>query len=174
MARRTTKETAQVDAFPRGDDAAHADDGDRIPDLSQLPEERWLEALRPLSRYDRLRAQNTVPLQKAGAVGALIGELMMEDRAARVRAVRAARARVPDGDPPPLGDPPGKEPRRQVNFRLGRGEHARLLEAARLFRMRPNVLARLLVVRGVARALREARRDDPCATSRPRGESRMP
>jgi hypothetical protein len=93
------------------------DDGQLIPDLSRLPEERWLEALRPLNRSGRRRAANT------------------------------------------SGDPPSTGARRQVNFRLGPGEHARLIEAAKVFGMRPTVLARLLTVRGVDRALREARRD---------------
>ena len=48
-------------------------------------------------------------------------------------------------------------PRRQVNVRLGPEEHARLVEAPGLFGMQPSVLARVLTVRGVARALREAR-----------------
>jgi hypothetical protein len=126
---------------------------ERVPDLSLLPEDQWLDALRPLSRLDRIRAQNTVSLQKVGLVGALIGDLIMEEGAARARARAAPPARLP------LGDTPPNEPRRQVNFRLGEGEHARLGEAARLFGMRPNVLARVLVVRGVDRALRDARRD---------------
>ena len=65
---------------------------------------------------------------------------------------RQPREEIP-GDSPPTGA------RRQVNFRLGPGEHARLIEAARVFGMRPNVLARVLTVRGVDRALRETRRD---------------
>jgi hypothetical protein len=42
---------------------------------------------------------------------------------------------------------------------MGASEHGRLVEAARLFGMRPNVPARVLVVRGVNRALAEARRE---------------
>jgi len=146
-----------VGALPDDDDGD--DDGEAIPNLSQLPEEQWLDALRPLSRYERVRAQNTVPMEKVGVVGALIGELVLEAGAARARPIPAP-ACAPAGDPPPRGGPHPTRPRRQVNFRLGVNEHARLTEAARLFAMRPNTLARLLVVRGVERALRDARRGE--------------
>lgn len=129
------------------------DDGQLIPNLSRLPEERWLEALRPLNPSGRRRAANTVGMDKIREALALIGQLMLEDDAARARAFAAPPVQLPRGETPPTGA------RRQVNFRLGPGEHARLIEAARVFGMRPNVLARLLTVRGVDRALREARRD---------------
>lgn len=129
------------------------DGGEPIPDLSRMPEDRWLDALRPLSRNGRIRAQNTLSPQKAGVVMALIGELLLEDGEVRARARAAPPPRMPSGDPPP------REARRQVNFRLGAGEHARLTEAARAYGMRPNVLARVLTVRGVERALRDASRD---------------
>lgn len=131
------------------------DDGQLIPNLSRLPEERWLEALRPLNSFQRRRAANTVGMAKTGDAIALIGQLMLEDDAARAGAFSAPPVPLPL----PSGDPPPKGARRQVNFRLGPGEHARLMEAARVFGMRPNVLARLLTVRGVDRALREAGRD---------------
>lgn len=132
------------------------DDGDeRVPDLSRIPRERWLEALRPLSRYERIVARDSLTNQaEVSIVLSLIGQLALEDGEARARAIAAPAPRVPLGDPPPI-----ELPRRQVNFRLGDGEHARLLEAARLFGMRPNMLARLLTVRGVDRALTEARSD---------------
>ncbi len=129
------------------------DDGRLIPNLSRLPEDRWLEALRPLNRSGRDRATSMVAPDKVRHVMALKGQLSLEDDAARARAFAAPPVQLPSGDPPPAGA------RRQVNFRLGPGEHARLIEAARVFGMRPNVLARLLTVRGVDRALREARRD---------------
>jgi hypothetical protein len=129
------------------------DDGRLIPNLARIPEERWLEALRPLNRPDRRRAANTVGMNKIGHALALIGQLMVEDDAARTRAFATPPVQLPRSDPPPTGV------RRQVNFRLGPEEHARLIAAARVFGMRPNVLARLLTVRGVDRALREARRD---------------
>jgi hypothetical protein len=83
----------------------------------------------------------------------VLGQLVSQEHAAKARARTSPPARLPSGDPPPTGM------RRQVNFRLGPGEHARLVEASRLFGMSPTVLARVLTVRGVDRALREARRD---------------
>jgi hypothetical protein len=150
MARQTEEEVGHVQGLSRADD----DEGERIPDLSQLPKERWRDALRPLSRNGRIRSQSTVAPKEVMVVMAIIGELLLEEGAVRARAISAGPARMPSGDPPP------NETRRQVNFRLGEGEHARLAEAARLFGMRPNVLARVLTVRGVDRALREARRDE--------------
>ena len=128
-------------------------DGDRIPNLSQLPQEEWLEALRPLCRNDRIRAQNTLPLARIPEAMIVLSELASQEYAARARARMAGPARLPAGDPPPPGA------RRQVNFRLGTGEHARLVEASRLYGMSPTVLARLLTIRGVDRALREAQRE---------------
>jgi hypothetical protein len=73
-------------------------DGDRIPDLSQLPQEQWLEALRPLCRIDRIRAQNTLPLDRMPAIGVL-SELASQEYAARACAKMARPARLPSGDP---------------------------------------------------------------------------
>ena len=136
-----------ADSFGAGDD-------DPIPDLARLPQEQWLDALRPLSRSERTRALNRLQtMEQVSFAYSLIGQLMVEGNIASQRAIAAPTPRLPVGDPPPHG------PRRQVNFRLGAGEHGRLLEAARLFGMRPNMLARLLTVRGVDRALADARRD---------------
>jgi len=128
--------------------------GEPIPDLGLLPRERWRDALRPLSGATQLVAQSTVrTVADAQVAGALVGELMLEGAAAAARAREAAPPRMPTGAPPVRGSS------RQVNYRLGAHEHARLLEAARLFGMRPTTLARVLTVRGVDRALYEERRD---------------
>jgi hypothetical protein len=148
-----------VDALPFDDD----DDDDRapIPDLSRLPQEEWMDALRPLSRMDRIRAQQTLSYERVQAAMAINGILSVEDGIARSRAqARAARpGRMPIGDPPEIEDASRAGSRRQVNFRLSPREHARLVEAAQLYGMRPGMLARLLTVRGVDRALADARHD---------------
>jgi hypothetical protein len=139
-----------------GDWEILADDpyeGVPIPDLSQLAQEQWLEAMRPLGRNDRIRAMNTLPVHRIPAAMIVLDKLVSQEDAARARARTAPPARLPCPDPPATGA------RRQVNFRLGPGEHARLVEASRLFAMSPTVLARVLTVRGVDRALRDARRD---------------
>ena len=139
------------------DDGDGDGDGDgRIPDLSRLTWDGWLDALRPLNPQQRIAACNFVTTQaEVSRVLALIGQLKLEEGAAQVRAIVATPPRMPVGDPPP----PMELARRQVNFRLSTGEHVRLLEAARLFGMRPNALARLLTMRGADRALAEARSD---------------
>ena len=127
--------------------------GEPIPDLGRLPQERWRDVLRPLSRSTQLAAKSTVrTVADAQAAGILVGELLLEDATALARADEAP-PRMPAGAPPPPG------PSRQVNYRLGPEEYARLLAAARLFAMRPTTLARVLTVRGVDSALCEARRD---------------
>jgi hypothetical protein len=127
--------------------------GEPIPDLGRLPQDRWREALIPLSPRTRHLAQGTVAtVADAIAANILVGGLIVEAPPPQLR-VR------PPSMPRAVADPPARGGRRQVNFRLGPDEHARLLEAARTFGMRPGALARLLTVRGVDRALRDARRD---------------
>ena len=128
--------------------------GEPIPDLNALAQEDWLEALRPLRPWTRTLATGRLrTVEQAQAAGVIRGQLMLEDPAPHTRDVERAVPRMPGGAPSPRGRGP------QINFRLGPDEHTRLLEAARLFGMRPTSLARLLTVRGVDRALYEERRD---------------
>jgi hypothetical protein len=127
--------------------------GEPIPDLGRLSQERWLEVLRPLSPRARREAKHSVrTVAEAQVAGAILGELIVGDAVALARAEEAPPPRMPAGAPPARGAS------RQVNFRLGPNEHARLREAARLFAMRPTTLARVLTARGVDRALYEERR----------------
>lgn len=127
--------------------------GEPIPDLNALPQDDWLEALRPLRPLTRKLATAQVrTAEQARQAGIIRGQLILEDPVPHARDVERALPRMPAGAAPPRGRGP------QINFRLGPGEHARLLEAARLFGMRPTSLARLLTVRGVERALYEERR----------------
>ena len=125
--------------------------GEPIPNLDRIPQERWREVLAPLRHATRQVARSHTQ-RDVVAASILVGDLWLEDGAARERAVSA----------PPPGMPAGALPARaiahQVNFRLGAGEYERLVEAAELFAMRPTSLARVLTVRGVDRALHEARR----------------
>ena len=128
--------------------------GEPIPDLNALAQEDWLEALRPLRPWTRKLATARVrTAEQARQAGIIRGQLILEDPVPQARDVERAVPRMPAGAAPRRGRGP------QINFRLGRDEHARLLEAARLFGMRPTSLARLLTVRGVERALYEERRD---------------
>lgn len=127
--------------------------GEPIPDLNALSQDRWLEVLRPLSHWPRVHA--TAALRTAEQVHAaweIKGRLLLEDGPApRQRPIEAASRAIPRGAPPARGAG------RQINFRLGPQEHARLVEAAGLFAMTPTALARILTVRGVDRALHEER-----------------
>ena len=128
--------------------------GEPIPDLNALPQEHWLEALRPLRPLTRKLATARVrTVEQAQQAGIIRGQLILEDPVPQARDVERALPRMPAGAAPPRGRGP------QINCRLGPDEHARLLQAARLFGMRPTSLARLLTVRGVDRALYEERRD---------------
>ena len=128
--------------------------GEPIPDLGRLPQERWREVLAPLRHGTRQAAKCTVhTVADAQAAGILVGELLLQDGTAVARAEAAPPPRMPAGALPARGSS------RQLNYRLSAHEHARLLEAARLFGMRPTTLARVLTVRGVDRALYEERRD---------------
>ena len=126
--------------------------GEPIPDLGRLPRERWREALRPLSGFTRrLSAGSAATPDDAQAALGLIGALMLAD--------------PPPGALPPVTRMPARAAApvrgssRQVNFRLGPEEHARLAEAARAYGLRPGTFARVLTVRGVDAALYDARRD---------------
>ena len=126
--------------------------GEPVPDLNLLPRERWPEVLRPLRERTRRYAVAGLRTQEAYIAGQiLVSDLTLEDGAARSRARQAAPPRMPTGAPPTKGA------QRQVNFRLGPDEHARLRNAAELFGMPPTTLARVLTVRGVDAALYEER-----------------
>jgi hypothetical protein len=128
--------------------------GEPIPDLNALPQDRWMEVLRPLSHWPRTHATATLRTVDEARVAATIkGRLLLEGRPRGIGPVEDAPPRMPDGAPPARGAG------RQINFRLGPDEHARLAEAAELFAMRPTALARVLTMRGVNRVLYEERRD---------------
>lgn len=128
--------------------------GEPIPDLNALAHEQWLEVLRPLSPMTRIHATSCLRTPAEAQVGMEIrGQLWLEDATPGARADAAAPPRMPAGAPPARGAS------RQINFRVGPDEHARLVAASKLFAMRPTTLARVLTMRGVDRALYEERRD---------------
>lgn len=127
--------------------------GEPIPDLARIPRAAWRAALRPLHPATRQLALSTVrSVEDAREARNLVGELLLAD-------APPPYARIARGPRLPVGDPPPRGTSRQVNFRLGPGEHAQLVEAAELFALRPAALARLLTVRGVERVMYEERRD---------------
>ena len=129
-------------------------DIDTVPDLSAMPREAWKDALRPLDRWGRKRALRTV--------GALLDEPHTHaSMLVRELEIEAAERRIPPSPrlPPapdlPGADAAGRERRRQVNFRLGPGEHDDLLRAAATVGLRPAQFARLMTVRGAGATLRQ-------------------
>ncbi len=125
-----------------------ADDG--LPRLAEVPREQWRAVLKPLTARERYRAARRAPAEHVGEALVHAAELEFEDPPP-VHERTVEPAAVPQVDvTPPLRRSPC-----QVGFRISDAEHARLREAAELVGLRPAQLARLLVLRGADRLLRE-------------------
>ncbi len=120
-----------------------------VPDLSRIAPDRWYDALLPLDPGERMSAvQNSQLGRRVGDAVRLVLELPAPPSEAAREQARAGMA-IPV---------PTAEARRspcQVNVRLTREDHERLVAAARLLGTRPGVLARMLVLNGVRRVLAE-------------------
>lgn len=128
-------------------------DGEAIPDLRQVPEAEWVAAVTPLSPFGRHIA--LARLQPAATLEAY-GRLLAALPPAGARRT-AARALVHEGEALPAGgtrDVPGARSR-QISMRLTADEYADLTEAGRIAGSTRTQLARLLVVSGARRVLRE-------------------
>ena len=70
--------------------------GEPIPDLNALPQERWLEVLRPLSHWPRTHATAAVrTVEQASAALRIKGQLLLEDGPPpRARPIEGALARI--------------------------------------------------------------------------------
>lgn len=118
------------------------------PWLADLPREEWRAALEQVpSHLQRFAWGNSglSTFEDLSEVQQLLGIILVENTFRRSDAGPRSSV-LPAPDLPPLAGP---EPRRQVNVRLGDGDHARLQRAASRNAMRPTALARLLIVRGV-------------------------
>ena len=125
-----------------------ADPDEKVPDLRALPRELWMDALRPLARIDRDRATGRLGDFDAWmAAKAVVGMLELEGPAP-IREIPTPRLPAAPGVD-------GSRRARQVNIRLSPEAHQKLMRLARILEMRPAVLAKLMVVRGVDAALRE-------------------
>jgi len=139
--------------------------GEPIPDLSKIPEERWVEAVTPLSSRGREMAIDLArPRVDPLAIGTLILELPRPRAAGpdgRIAAMHAG-TEMPRPGPLTVGDAvgaaaPKRRDSRQVGFRLTDEQYAELEAACAEFDLRPGQLARMLVHNGVRRVLYEAR-----------------
>ncbi len=136
-------------------------DGEPIPDLSAIPQDRWVDVLRPLSASGRALA---IDLARSRVDALAIGELILALPKARPSARGPAASVLAAG--PSLPSPPPPDARigedsaagvRQVSFRLSAAQYAELAAAAAQINLRPAPLARVLVLNGVRRMAYEAR-----------------
>lgn len=129
-------------------------DGEPVPALSDIPRDRWEDVLLPLRSRTRMASLTYLrTVDDAQAAFAVVGGLPERSDAQARAAAQGVIPRLP-----PRGPLPERRAGRQVGFRLGLEDHARLTEAAGLFGVRPATLARILAVRGVNAALAEERR----------------
>jgi hypothetical protein len=122
--------------------------GPTVPDLPNIPEERWRDALLPLTEVERRHAvQNLYLGERSQRAQDLLDTLPpgFSHERAREAIVEGTALPVPVPERPPGG--------RQVNFRLDSPQYDRLALAAQLFGAKPSALARMLVTNGVTRML---------------------
>lgn len=123
-----------------------------IPDLNTIPRDEWKAALKPFCEMDRRRAVGWI---RGGGEAldeglALIGYLMLEDRPP---IMDIPTPRVPEGAR--VERPQSRPLSRVISFRLSPPQYTRIQALADELELKPNALARLMVVRGVDQALRE-------------------
>jgi len=127
--------------------------GEPIPNLDELPSERWREVLGPLSGRTRTWAMRRVAnIDRRIAAMELAAELEKHDQQ-RADALRRAAARS-SPLPAPRTD---REGLRQVNLKLRPDQVEDLRRLAATLSLKPTQLARMLVVNGVRRMLYEER-----------------
>lgn len=132
-------------------------DGQPVPDLNRIAEERWPEVLGPLMHRVRKRAANIVRgPERSRRASLLVTTLELEAAGDRHDAERRASrpSRLPT---PELLLESSRPPSRQINFRISATQHERLAEAARRIGAKPGQLARMLTLRGVEHMLWEER-----------------
>ena len=122
-----------------------------IPDLAAIPRDQWKEALRRVRSFSRRAAVQRLLFKEGGAEAVLL-ELELEHEEAE-RHLNGPPAPAPPRTTAPASADPARRVR-QVNLKLQPREYTDLVHAAERLGVRPTVLARLLVKRGVELALR--------------------
>lgn len=140
------------DDFPVADHAW----GLPVPDLRRIPQDRWLEVLRPLPRRVRMKASHTAPTRAVSDVLILIGGLDLED-AEREHAAREAARRSPDVPAPSVEPVRSAERRwgRQISMRISDEQFEKLQRAASHLGLTHTQCARMFVLNGSARVVYE-------------------
>jgi hypothetical protein len=124
-----------------------------VPDLANIPEERWRDVLRQVPDEHRHRAARLLP-PPAGTRAIMHWlELAKEDHE------RTQAAHEKAAFPGPLPRPAATRARlsrdHQVSFRLTPAQYAEVQEAGNMLGLKPAQLARMLTLRGVAQVLAE-------------------
>ena len=132
--------------------------GQPVPNLNEIEQDRWREVLTPLTQPVRNAAARRVAgsLEASRQAGILAVTLDLED-GAREQEMRQRAAR-PHTLPAPAARDALESASRQVNFRISSRQHERLAEAAQRIGAKPGQLARLLTMRGIEHMLWEERR----------------
>jgi hypothetical protein len=125
--------------------------GEPIPDLSAMERAGWRAALQPLTPQGRWRACQTA--RDSHDARMVLVELEL-DESDRQDEMAEAVAQAPSLPVPPATTPARE--RFQVNVRLDRADHGRLVEAAGLLGATPTQMARIFIVNGTRRALHDA------------------
>ena len=124
-------------------------EGEPIPDLSRIPKDRWVDALRPSSPRVRRHAISTVTtFDDVAPACQAVAWLAFEDEQRRAEALRRS---APPPSPTGLAKARGRR-MRQVNFRLTPAEYQDLRSVAFDYGVTATQLARMLTIRGVRRA----------------------
>ncbi|MDQ3770006.1 MAG: hypothetical protein M3370_11115 [Actinomycetota bacterium] len=131
--------------------------GQPVPNLDEIEQDRWREVLTPLTQPVRNAAARRVggSLEASRQAGVLAVTLDLED-GAREQEARQRAAR-PHTLPAPAASDAPESASRQVNFRISPGQHERLAQAAQRIGAKPGQLARILTMRGVEHMLWEER-----------------
>lgn len=131
--------------------------GQPVPNLDEIEQDRWRQVLTPLTQPVRNAAARRVTgsLEASREAGVLAVTLDLED-GAREQEARQQAAR-PHTLPAPAARDALESASRQVNFRISPRQHERLAQAAQRIGAKPGQLARILTMRGVEHMLWEER-----------------
>lgn len=131
-------------------------------ELEKIPPRLWKQTLAPYRHQQRMWAALRVPdTQMRDAAMALVGEFDLAACAAADARARTRNVARRTGHPLPSPGPqhPAARSSVQVNIRLRRDDHERLVHAATAVGLKPTTLARSLVLNGAAMILRDHGRE---------------
>jgi hypothetical protein len=146
------------------------DPGHSLIELEKIPPRLWEQTLAPLRRQQRMTIALRVPDRRLRALASeLAFELDMADGRASDARARATNHALRSGYPlpSPAAGHAAARSSVQVNLRMRRDDHDRLVHAATAVGLKPTSLARSLVLNGSAMILREHGREHLAPPPRP-------